>query len=177
MGLVRMGLPRFALLVLSLFFLSWSSHLSPARPPGPVTPQAVPGQVREVIAPATTVVETVHYQAELFLACSGDACTGDFPPPGRNRRLNVTRMSCWVYSVSSAGMTFRYGYIALLNTNGSAVLYQFLPADHFAPNDVMLNRAVDVQVAAGQHLWAVLAVTGGAAGASCTATGTLDTLQ
>jgi hypothetical protein len=167
--------PRsFVLVVVALIFLSQPSHPSAARTP--LAPQGAPGQVTEVIAPAAVIVETAHYQALLALNCSGLACTGDFPPPGRKRRLRVTRMSCWLLS-SSAAMTFRYGYIALLNTNGSAVLYQFLPADHFAPNDVMLNRAVDVQVAAGQHLWAVLAVTGGAAGASCTATGTLDTLQ
>jgi hypothetical protein len=168
--------PRsFVLVVVALIFLSQPSHPSAARTP--LAPQGAPGQVTEVIAPAAVIVATAHYQALLALNCSGLACTGDFPPPGRKRRLRVTRMSCWLLS-SSAATTFRYGYIALLNADGSSVLNQFLPADYSADSYVTLNRAVDMHVAAQQRIQTVLFVAGGFAGdAICTATGTQETLQ
>ncbi len=52
------------------------------------------GQVIESVTQAATVVETVHYQAALHLTCFGNGCAGDFPRPGAERRLNITRVAC-----------------------------------------------------------------------------------
>ena len=172
-GLSKMRRPRLALPMLSgLLVLSLSGGPSPAQEPG----SPAPGQVTEAIAPAATVVSTVHYQAELGLMCVGGTCSGAFPRPGARRQLNVTRMSCLM---GSSGSTFSHGIIELVRADGSHVLSQYLPGHHstsagFHP----LNRAVDVQVAAKQHIDVFLILaTGTATFASCTVIGTLDTLQ
>jgi hypothetical protein len=173
--------PRLVVPTLSaIFLLMLSGDPSPAQEPGPPAPQRAPGQVVEVVGSAATVVETAHYQAQLALTCGSFACFGDFPRPGARRRLNVTRMSCWL--VASSGSTFAYGESRLVNADYSVVLSQFLPVDHSGSSTSLsyhtLNRAVDLQLGAKQHIHVSLILASGQSRQStCTATGTLDRLQ
>jgi hypothetical protein len=166
MSVSVMGLPRLALIVLSgmLFLSLYGLHARAS------------GQVREVVGPAATVVATAHYQAEITLSCSSDTCSGGFPKPGNKRRLNITRISCSVLGAS--GTTFALGRIELISANLVHVLYQWLPVDYSSPNGRhMLNRAVDMQVGSQQIAALLFILSGTAANGTCTASGTLDTLQ
>ncbi len=129
-------------------------------------------------AAAQTVVETVHYQAEIGLDCTlGNHCYGAFPKPGSKRRLTITRVTCAIRG--AAGSKFGDGFIYLIKPDNTVVLSYPLPGDHSGANGLhMLNRAVDVQVGANQHILATLTIDQvTASAASCTATGTLDRLQ
>src|SRR5665213_3198663 len=81
-------------------------------------PNLAPGQVVEMIAPPATITSTVHYQALIGLTCSSPSqiCSGNFPPPGHNRQLNVTRVTCVVGT--SNGHSILYGLIALYKPTG-----------------------------------------------------------
>jgi len=177
----KIRLPRPALPMLSgAVLLSLSGAPSPAQAPGPPAPRVAPGQVVEAIAPAATVVSTAHYQAHLGLTCSGTACAGAFPLVGARRRLNVTRMSC--YLQGPRGSTFYTGFVDLRDRDDSFVLTQWLPVDYSGSNAFntyhQLNRAVDVQVGPRQHIEVRLSLASGTAlSAACAAAGTLDTLQ
>lgn len=129
-------------------------------------------------APAQTVAETLHYQVEIGLNCFlGVLCYGAFPEPGAKRRLHITRVSCALRA--EAGSRFGYGSLYLWQADGSVALAYQLPGDSSGPNGLhLLNREVDLQVGARQHLSADLQLDNGTAStASCTASGTLDKLQ
>lgn len=181
MRLPKIRLPRLVPPMLSgIFFLSLSGAPSPAQAPGAPAPRAAPGQVVEAIAPAATVVSTVHYQAHLGLTCSLRACSGELPRLGARRRLNLTRMSC--YLQGTTGAPFFTGFVELRSADDSFVLVQWLPVDHSGSDGFsvyhQLNRAVDVQVGPRQHIEVRLSLGSGTAlSASCAAAGTLDTLQ
>jgi hypothetical protein len=133
-----------------------------------------PGQTAEVVGPALTVVSTVHYQAFIELVCQPNGCSGPFRKVGRNRRLNITRMSCYV---STNPPTKAAGYIQLANDTASNPLLQFLPVDDFDADSGtnLFNSAVDMQVPSGWHLSVQFNVaTGTPNQALCTATGTLS---
>jgi hypothetical protein len=175
-SLIRM--PRRALPMLSgVVCLMLSGAPSPAQQSGAPVSARAPRQAVEVIAPAQTVLETVHYQAELALVCNALTCFVDFPKPGAKRRLNVTRMTCILRA--TLGSSAAGGYIQLRNANLTHVLYHWLPTHHSSPDGFhTLNRAVDVQVASSQHIRvAVILASGTTADGSCTASGTLERLQ
>jgi hypothetical protein len=129
-------------------------------------------------AQGATVVSTAHYQHELFLNCSSSFCSGDFPKPGANHQLNLTRANCEL--IGQSGSTFALGLVELLSSSGGHILYEWLPANLSAPDGHhLINQEIDMQVAASQHVNVTLYLTSGgtAAPAICTLTGTLDTLQ
>jgi hypothetical protein len=129
-------------------------------------------------APAQTVVETVHYQAQIDLVCESVVCAGVFEKPGAKRRLNVTRMTCAF--TGSPNKPFRYGAIELRRADGTHVLFQYLPPGHSSAiiGFHSINHAVDMQVSAQQYIFVELVQAGGnAISGSCTASGTLDRLQ
>ena len=176
MSVSIMGLPRLALLVpVGMLFIALSADPSPAQSPG--LHAGKPGQVREVIGPAATVIGTAHYQAELVLPCpGGNNCSGDFPKPGNKRRLNITRMSCSIVGVGGSTL-FVSGHAELLSAGDTHILRQWLPVDHSSGSTHTLNRAVDMQVGSQQHIGVFFLLSGTAFSATCTASGTLDTLQ
>ena len=140
-------------------------------------PNLAAGQVQEMVAPAATVVSTVHYQAELVLTCIASSCTGEFPKPGTKKRLNITRMTCIL--LASSGSAFGTGSIELLSKANDHLLAEFLPLDYASPSSehYTLNRAVDLQVSANQHIRVALFLPSGTPkNALCSASGTLDSL-
>jgi hypothetical protein len=146
----------------------------------PVGFRLAPGHSVEVIAPAVTVVSTVHYQAELQLTCTGvdrtASCSGDFPKVRAKHRLNITRMSC--FYDASIGSTFSNAGIDLIDSTGALVLEEITPLGFSSSEGAhSLNSAVDLQIEAGQHMsvGVVLAV-GTPNFAFCTTTGILSTL-
>jgi hypothetical protein len=175
------GLRRFALPMLSIpLLLALSGDPSSAKAAGPLPVSGpAPGRAVETVTPRATVVSSAHYQLALGLTCgsstvTGPVCTGDFPVVAPGRRLKLTRISCHMRSSTYA--TFASGKIVL---NPSGQLVQYLPADYSTDFGYhMLNSAVDVQVAARQHLSVslVLASGGQALEAACTAHGTLERL-
>jgi hypothetical protein len=89
-------------------------------------------------------------------------------------------MTCFLAAAS--GSQFAHGEIILETATNSTVMNEYLPAGYSASFGtgvaVTFNQAVDMQVAATQHV--VLSfnlVSGTALQILCTATGTLDTLQ
>src|SRR5256885_17066331 len=64
-----------------------------------------------MIGPAAAVLSTVHYQAKIVLTCFGSNCFGNFPKPGANHRINVTRVSC--YMRGPDGSTYEWGEVEL----------------------------------------------------------------
>lgn len=136
----------------------------------------VPGGSVEMIGPAAVVISTVHYQAAITLTCGGNNCGGDFTKPGANCRLNATRISC-VFA-GDTGSTYSDGKLELRTAADVALLAEWLPVNSSASNGAhMISRAVDLQVAATQHLSLYLALASGSSiGAKCTVTGTLSTL-
>ena len=135
------------------------------------------GRAVETIAAAgVTVISTAHYQATLALTCtSGGVCTGNFPAMGVRRRLNLTRMSCYLRSSTYA--TYATGKIELEPSN---VLVQHLAADHSTEwGHHTINNAIDVQINARQYVSVALSLASGgqAFEATCTAHGTIEVLQ
>lgn len=179
------GLRRLALPMLSgMLFLSLSGDPSPAQAPGPLASKVTPGRAVERITPAATVVATAHYQVVLPLSCgsssaSGAFCLGYFPAVAARRRLNLTRMSC--YMQSSTYATYASGKVVLHAADGGTdSLVQYLPADYSSQwGHHLLNRAIDVQVTARQYISValILASGGQTLQGACTAHGTLETLQ
>jgi hypothetical protein len=138
--MIRYKLSRkIALPILSAMLLPLSGHPSPAQSPRLLASQGVPGQVMETIAPAATVISTRHYQVWRELTCGGSGCNGFFPRPGSKRRLNATRVSCYIYGES----TFRSGGIGVYRADYSLVVGQYLPTVHSSPNHFhTLNQAM-----------------------------------
>jgi hypothetical protein len=70
------------------------------------------------------------------------------------------------------------GYALLHKADDTYVLAEYLPIDSRSQNGThTLNSAIDIQVAASQHIGVYLDLSSGTAGsATCTASGTLDTL-
>ena len=180
------GLRRVALPMLSgMLLLSLSGDPSPAQPAAPLASKLAPGHAVETITPAATVVSTAHYQVLLPLTCNttgsgvtGPFCVGYFPALANRRRLNLTRMSCYMRSATYS--TYATGKIVLHAADGSGSLVQYLPVDHSTEwGHHVLNRAIEVQVAAKQHISValILASGGQALEGVCTAHGTLETLQ
>lgn len=130
-----------------------------------------------MIAQAATVTSTDHYQKQIKPTCSGVDCSGNFPAPGAGHRLNLTRITCLLNG--TAGSTFAIGGIILHTANNGDALVEYLPTIFSASNGLQtLNQAIDVQLAANQHIEVDLQLASGAANSGvCTATGTLDTLQ
>jgi hypothetical protein len=142
-------------------------------------PQRAPGQVVEMVGKSVTVVKTVHYQVMLSLTCGGGAsCFGHFPSAGNKRQLNITRMSC-LLQASNGASTFDQGQIVLLTAGNASRLTQQLPVNFSSSNGYhLINRAVDMEVPTGMHLFAVFQFTSGIMNAAtCTATGTLSVLR
>jgi hypothetical protein len=142
----------------------------------PGVPNMAPGQSTEMIAPAATITSTVHYQARVVLTCGGPSCSGNFKMPGANRQLNITRISCFVQGPN--GSTFQLGDIELFTSTGGFLMQELLPVDFSSSNGYhTLNSAVDLQIAATQHMQVNLQLANvTASGGVCTATGTLSTL-
>lgn len=134
-----------------------------------------PTQSVEMIAPAATVTSTVHYQAMVPFACSVGGCTATFDRVRRNRQLNITRVWCDVVSDPS----WLYADLYLRDRRGNVLLQEGLPLSASDIPYFQVNRAVDLQVAAGltmQVVAAFSATTTPQFGA-CTVAGTMSTLQ
>jgi len=173
----RTGLRLGAISLLSALFISLSVEPSPAQEPARIAPQVVPGQVTEMVSPAATVVSTAHYQALVGLECKGSLCSGNLPNVRRQRRLNITRVTCQLQP-SEAGAFLLTGFITLVDAKGVNAQYQFLPPDYTlsSPTTYLINRAVDLQIAAREHASLLFLMTGLGGGATCSVSGTLDTL-
>ena len=117
----------------------------------------------------------MHYQAQLDLFCGGIACDGSFPNAGLKRQLNITRIACFIQAISE-DTTFTYGEIQLRSGADAFLLRETLPADFSSPRKFSLNRAVDLQLVGGQHMYVYLEIAADASASTCTATGTLSTL-
>jgi hypothetical protein len=93
-----------------------------------------------------------------------------------NHQLNITRVSCVL--LATAGSEFLDGIISLQNATADILLGEFLPVDFSSSGGRhSLNRAVDLQIAANQHMHVLLDLASGTPTAAfCTATGTLSTL-
>ena len=137
--------------------------------------RSVPGHSVEMIGPTAAITSTAHYQAQISLTCGG-SCEGDFRRPGVNHQLNITRVSCVL--LATAGSEFLDGIISLQNATADILLGEFLPVDFSSSGGShSLNRAVDLQIAAAQHMHVTLDLASGTPTAAfCTATGTLSTL-
>jgi hypothetical protein len=136
--------------------------------------RSVPGHSFEMIGPTAAITSTAHYQAQIGLTCGG-ACEGDFRRPAANHQLNITRISCVL--IATAGSEFLDGIISL-ETATDILLGEYLPVDFSSSGGRhSLNRAVDLQIAANQHMHVLLDLASGTPTAAfCTATGTLSTL-
>jgi hypothetical protein len=143
--------------------------------------RGVPGRVQEMVAPAATVVQTLHYQAKVEPSCAGMDCFGDLPTLGRKRRLTITRVTCSL--LGTLGSTSSGAYVELQGSDGLPLLDQFLPVDHSVPDERVgsyhtFNRAVDMQILPRQHIKIGLFLASGTARfASCSASGSLEVLQ
>jgi len=148
---------------------------SQARERGPTAVRA--GQVMEQIAPASIILSSAHYQSTLALSCAGINCFGSFPSPGAHHRLRITRMSCLLTGDPSSA--FGLGYMRLEKADDSLLQLEFLPVDYSAPDGShTLNRDVDMQVGANQHIYVQLALgTGSAGNGVCFSSGIIETLQ
>jgi hypothetical protein len=175
----NLALPMFSAMLL----LSLSSNPSQAQAPSPLASKLTPGRAMERITPTATVVSTAHYQVVLPLSCNGSSasgafCSGHFPAVANRRRLNLTRMSC--YMRSSTYATYANGKIVLHAADGSSSLVQYLAADYTTEWGYhLINQGIDVQVTPKQNISvALLLASGGQTQeAACTAHGTLETLQ
>lgn len=174
-----------ALMAATLLGLAGSAFYDPhamAQTARSAGPNLMPRQSVEMIAPAATVTSTVHYQAQIILTCSSPTqiCSGNFVPPGQNRQLNVTRVSCVVGTTS--GHSILNGLIALYRPNGVLLLQEMLSgyfSDKYGVYHTFTS-AVDLQFVDRQYMSAVLRLDFASgdptANGSCTATGTLSTL-
>jgi len=169
---------QVGILALAMTVIALSEEPATAQERTPLASKLTPGPAVEVISPQATVVSTAHYQAHLLLTCGGgSACYGQFPKVRRNKMLTVTRVTCEMAATPNAH--YLEGYISLINAKGGTLQYQFLPADYVLPSYSMvhINRAVDMQIAARQHVNVILLVNSGStAFALCSLTGKLDTL-
>lgn len=129
----------------------------------------------EMIAPAATVTSTVHYQAMVPFDCSVGGCTATFNRVRRNRQLNITRVWCDLVS----DPTWLYGELYLRDRRGNVLLQEGLPLSASNAGFYQVNRAVDLQVAAGLTMQVVAAFSANITPqfGACTAAGTMSTLQ
>jgi hypothetical protein len=155
--------------VISAAAVSASGASAQTRPPN------FPTQSVEMIAPAATVTSTVHYQAMVTLTCNAGFCTGNFDPVRRKHQLHITRVWCDLGASSS----WSYSDLYLFDRNDNLLLQQGLPLSASNPTSgfYQSNRAVDLQVDAGQMVTTVVAFSGAASFGTCTVAGTLSTLQ
>jgi len=133
--------------------------------------------VGAISAQAATVVSTAHYQKQITLACSGINCSGNFPALASKTRLNLTQMNCLIQA--SAGSTFSLGGVGVVNANNGIVAPEHFSSVYSSSDgNHVVNLAVDMQVAATQHIQVSFNLASGTPGHGyCTATGTMDTLQ
>jgi hypothetical protein len=136
-----------------------------------------PGQVVEMTAEQGAVTATAHYQAEVGLTCSpAYSCRADFPTPGRHHRLHITRISCLLGS-NDQNDQYYFGWAFLYSAAGADLLDEALPLDYGVQGEFSVDRPLDMQISATQHLHVQLdLLIGPASGGWCTATGTKDTL-
>lgn len=136
-----------------------------------------PGQSVEAIAPAVTVLSTVHYQAMLALSCGFHTCYGSFPNAAAKRRINVTRISCTITS-QNANSVFGTGEVDLYNSTLTLLARQELVNIHTNAAGVhSTNDAIDLLVASGQHIYVSLLISNDNAFiGSCSVSGTMDVL-
>jgi hypothetical protein len=175
--LASLKLTNRSLPVLSALLLTMSGAPRLAEAAQSLAPKLAPGQVSEMIGQAATVLSTVHYQVDLAFTCGGSGCIGDFPKPGANHRLNITRISCYMRGPS--GSTFEFGEAQVQDkTNQATYLREYLPADFTgADGSQLINRAVDMQIGANQHLHVIIQLANFMANyGQCTATATMETL-
>ncbi len=168
----RVIFATWAAAALSLMTLTITTSDAQPNREHPSTPGGM-----SVLTEAATVVSSVHYQLEVQLSCSFSTCNGVFPSPGAGRRLKVARIACLMQG--GMGSTFSRGIAAVQRGDQSLVVRQFLAIDHSASDGWhTLSSAVDLQVAAHQHIHVFLGLVSGTAfQARCTGTGTLDVLQ
>src|SRR5215208_5073655 len=162
---------RFALTLpmLSALLVTLSGQPSPAEPSGAFVPAGSPGQANVMVGQAATVLSTLHYQAKLTLTCGGALCDGNFPAVAANRRLNLTRITCFV--AGSANSTFEFGELAMMKANTFVeALTEYLPPAFSASTGThTINQAVDLQVRATQHAYVgVRLATGTFSAGNCT---------
>jgi hypothetical protein len=138
-------------------------------------PPNFPTESVEMIAPAATVTSTVHYQAMVTLTCTGGFCTGNFNRVRRKHQLHITRVWCDLGASSS----WSYSDLYLFDRKDNLLLQEGLPLSASNPTSgfYQSNRAVDLQVDAGQMITTVVAFSGAATFGNCTVAGTLSTLQ
>ena len=131
-----------------------------------------------MVGAEATVLSSAHYQARLVLNCNGIGCVGDFPAVANKRRLNLTRMTCFMQSVSG-GSVYSTGAVRLQTAANGFVLEEYLPVGHSSPlGGHTLNQEIDMQAIATRHISVLLILATGTAGSgTCTASGTLDALQ
>jgi hypothetical protein len=135
-----------------------------------------------VATPAPAATTGAHYQQTVSLPCNPQAstCGIDFPAVGASQQLNVSRVSCWMSAFQSTAALKRV-ILDLLDTNSQLQLQEFLPVNapptaNGSERDFVLNQAVNVHVAAGDHVTVEFDFLSGTGNeASCTATGTLFT--
>jgi hypothetical protein len=130
-------------------------------------------------AQAATVVSSAHYQTQIVLSdCTTIQCLGTFPAPGANHRLNITRINCYLLTLINA--RFEWGHMDLVNANNKVILAEYLPIDFDSSDGQqhVLNQALDIQVAATQHINVAFDIEAGHfIRGTCTGMGTLDTLR
>jgi hypothetical protein len=174
--LVRSAL---ALPMLSALLVTLSGQPSPAQTSNAFAPAGKPGEAQVMAGTEATVLSSVHYQARRVLSCGGSPlCSGSFPAVGAKRRLNVTRMNCFIQG--TAGSTFSAGAVEMMDASNLFLMDEYLPGAYSAPNGFhTLNHAIDMEVIATRHIKVSLVLSAGATASAgvCTATGTLDTLQ
>lgn len=143
-------------------------------------PNRTPGHAVESIMPNVTVVSTNHYQVELTLTCSSNACDGYFPAVAANRRLHLERMNC---TMGTSGVTTAWsGQIILYKANnGYALSYWMVPGqtggNGAGGSAHVYDQPIDLQLLAGQRIWIRLIASGNAYIAYCTASGMMDVVK
>src|SRR5688572_24103353 len=99
------SIQHFALPAVAAALLTFATGPSGAQTPT----SRVAGKAIERITPEATVVSTSHYQSSQSLICSGQACRGEFPVIASRRRLNLTRVSCFMHTAEYS--TYSHGKI------------------------------------------------------------------
>lgn len=165
-----------AALALSGLILALSGQPSPAQTSHAFMPAGKPGEAQVMVGAEATVLSSAHYQARLVLNCAGIGCSGVFPAVATKRQLNLTRMNCLMQAES--GSVYSHGLVRLETAAAALVLDEYLPGHSSPVGAHILNQEIDMQVIATRHIKIfLLLASGNANSGSCTASGTLDTLQ
>jgi hypothetical protein len=159
--------------------MAFTAEQAAAQTVTPRIPSLPPGQGAETIGPAATIVSTVHYQVKVPLSCNIAACEANFPRPGRNRLITVTRLSCaFVVSNNSPILIVSADDVDSKNTHS---IQEYLPIAYTYPQGYnIINQAIDMQIVGTHHLDLIIDFSAGNASSSsgaCTASGTLSTMQ